>query len=261
MLNVYLNPGVFGQEAALRRIPLFPLPSFLPSAIPRPSLARSCIRRFSSSDSDRPTAPLCQLALEVVLPLFLASLSSACSGIEHLIQQRESCDLHSYLSSYLETDKNSTSALLPSLLFWISTLPNSVARRLVTSVITLEKVVSEVTAVGKTKRKLIGGTATRLRTIVVVAAHFPVLMWEQISDYYHCVTWLLLLGGSVENQDLRMRDTDELHPRHVGVFRSSYDCATKCDRRRKLPCHFGPCPDLLIHKSHVVGIDNNSARM
>jgi len=75
-------------------------------------------------------------------------------------------------------------------------------------VITLEKVVSEVTAVGKTKRKLIGGTATRLRTIVVVAADFPVLMWEQISDYYHHVTWLLLLvGGSVEDQ---MRDTDEL---------------------------------------------------
>jgi len=62
--------------------------------------------------------------------------------------------------------------------------------------------VSEVTAVGKTKRKLIGGTATRLRTIVVVAADFPVLMWEQISDYYHCVAWLLLLvGGSVEDQD------------------------------------------------------------
>jgi len=78
-------------------------------------------------------------------------------------------------------------------------------------------------------------------TILVVAADFSVLMWEQISDYYHCVTWLrLLVGGSVEDQDLRMRDTNELRPRHVGVFRSSYDCATKRDRRRKSPCHFEP---------------------
>jgi len=112
--------------------------------------------------------------------------------------------------------------------------------------------VSEVTAVGKTKRKLIGGTATRLRTIVAVAALFLILMWEQISDYYHCVTWLLLLvGGSVEDQDLRMR----------GVFRSWYDRATKRDRGPKSPCHFEPFPDFRIQRSDIVGIDNNSARI
>jgi len=63
------------------------------------------------------------------------------------------------------------------------------------------------------------------------------------------------------DQDLRTRDTDELRPRRVNVFRSSYDCATKRDRGPESPCHFETCPDLLIHKSDVVGIDNISARI
>jgi len=69
ILNVYLNPRSprTGDSIAQNTI--------IPGAIPRSSLARSCIPRFSSSNSDCTTTLPCQLALEVVLPLFLASLS------------------------------------------------------------------------------------------------------------------------------------------------------------------------------------------
>jgi len=78
---------------------LFPLPSFSFWCDSKPSLA------FSHSRASRlpipsplswPAVPTCAQSS------FLASLSSACSGVEHLSQQRESCDLHSYLLSYLE---------------------------------------------------------------------------------------------------------------------------------------------------------------
>jgi len=43
-----------------------------------------------------------------------------------------------------------------------------------------------------------------------------------VSDSYHCMT-ASISKWMRQDQDLRIRDIDELRPRRVDVFRSSYD--------------------------------------
>ena len=126
-LNVYINPRRPRTGRSIAQNITFSAPFFSFWCDSKPSLAfsQSELLVFRFRSPYRAAVPTCAQSS------FLASLSSACSGVEHLSQKRESCDLHSYLLSYLETNQNSTSAFLSSLLFWISTLANSLARRLV----------------------------------------------------------------------------------------------------------------------------------